>query len=682
MSFKLVLQFAVITLFNHKRIDIKLKNCKRYIVLFLCIIASSVSAQTAIIDSLHKNVYAAKNDQQKLEALLALCEQYQSLQRDSLDLYAPEVAELAAKSNNKKYKSLAALVNSNWYQRWGWADSALAFLEPEFSKNPVDNSETRDIYFKISRAKAMSLGSKSRLAEALEVLYKMLPEAEKYKDTLTIGLTCNTIGSITIARQQPKEAIAWMQRAIDISGKSKRFEEVLAPAYLNMANAYVQLGKPDAAEYYIHAGLPLCQKIQNLYYTATALRIQANIYKNARKYPAAEKALLEMMAIRKKINPENFFVEDNLQLADFYANSGQIEKAIAICEENLNKGDLHSVSNNETRTFNNDPKIRMDYLEVLAQYYKQANKLTNYQSTLEELIAAKDSFYAANSAEAIAELQTKYDVQKKEITILQQKIDLQRQNFMFYGLLLLTSILIIAGVILFSNYRKKQLQKTALMMLEEKKQAGEAIKKAEEKERVRIASDLHDNLGAYAAALVSNINYIDIPDTDEKNRTALAELAGNSNAIISQLNDTIWVLKKDALNLTAISDRIKNFIAKINKSYPDMQIEVSENIETDHLLPSSQAFHLYSIIQEAINNALKHSKGNFILVKFEASGSWTVTIQDNGNGLQGNERTKNSGNGLSNMKRRSDEAGWYISWTKRPDEHGTLVTIHSAAAIL
>ena len=655
-----------------------MNNIKRYIVSILCIICSTAHAQTAIIDSLHKKVYAAKNDKQKLEALIALCEQYQSLQRDSLDLYAPEVSTLAAKSNNKKYKSLAALVNSNWYQRWGWADSALAFLEPEFKNNPVDNADTRDIYFKISRAKAMSLGSKSRMAEALEVLYKMLPEAEKYKDTLNIGLACNTIGSITIARQQPKEAIAWMQRAIDIAGKGNRFEQVLAPSYLNLANAYVLLGKPDSAEYYIHLGLPLCQKIQNLYYTATALRIQANIYKNAKKYTAAEKAFLEMIAIRQKINPYNFFVEDNLQLADFYATSGQIDKAIAICEENLYKGDLHNAGNEGSRTFNNDPKIRMDYLEVLAQYYKQADKLTNYQATLEELVATKDSFYASNSAEAIAELQTKYDVQKKENTILQQKYDLQHQNFVLYALVLATAILLIAGVILFRNYRRKQRQKMDAMMIEEKKQSEEAVKKAEEKERVRIASDLHDNLGAYAAALASNISYMDIPATDEKNQNALAELAGNSNAIISQLNDTIWVLKKDALNLTAISDRIKNFIAKINKSYPDVQIEVSENIITDHLLPPSQAFHLYSIIQEAINNSLKHSKGNAILVTFISAGSWKVTIEDNGkNGMQASEKTKTSGNGLYNMKRRSDEAGWTISWEKGLSD-GTVVSIQSS----
>ena len=266
-----------------------MKSLQAYILSLLCMVFTAASAQTAIIDSLHKQVYAAKNDQQKLEALFALCEQYQSLQRDSLDVYAPEVSRLAAKSDNKKYKSLAALVNSNWYQRWGWADSALAFLEPEFSKNPVNDPATRDIYFKISRAKAMSLGSKSRLAEALEVLFKMLPEAEKYKDTLTIGLTCNTIGSITIARQQPGEAIGWIKRAIDISGKGKRFEEVLAPAYLNLANAYVLLGKPDSAEYYIRTGLPLCQKIQNLYYTATGLRIKANIYKQAKNYKEAEK---------------------------------------------------------------------------------------------------------------------------------------------------------------------------------------------------------------------------------------------------------------------------------------------------------------------------------------------------------------------------------------------------------
>lgn len=215
-----------------------------------------------------------------------------------------------------------------------------------------------------------------------------------------------------------------------------------------------------------------------------------------------------------------------------------------------------------------------------------------------------------------------------------------------------------------------------LMMEEERKQAEEAIKKAEEKERVRIASDLHDNLGAYAASMASNLSYIHLPDADERTNNALKQLANNSNAIISQLNDTIWVLKKDELSLTAISDRIKNFISRLRKSYPAVNIDVQENITIDHKLPSSQAFHLYRIMQEAVNNALKHSSGENILINIAGGNKWEVTIADDGKGFNINEVKPNAGNGLSNMMVRSSEAGWSVSW-ERSFPRGMVVKITS-----
>lgn len=649
----------------------------RVIVLLMLISCSFTGfAQTVLADSLRLSVYAAKTQEDKLKALINMFEEYHSINRDTLDTYGPVVKELAAASKNQRLKSLAELAYANWYYRWGWSDSSLVFIEPEIVRNSADDPATRDIYFKLTRAKAMYLGSKSRFAEALDVLYGILPKAEKYKDTLTIGLTCNTIGSIAIARQQPDEALKWINRAILVAGSNNSHLQVLAPAYINAGYAYASLGKMDSASYFINSGLPVCRQIQNLNYVATALRIQTNIYTATKQYDLAEKALLEMISTRAKLTPANFIVEDNIQLADFYANSGQIDKAIEICKRNLKKGDIVSSNDGSNEVVSNDPKLRVTFLEKLAGYYKQAGRLDEYQLSLEELVGAKDSLYAANSAEAIAELQTKYEVQKKENTILQQKFDLQRKNFLFYGSIALTAILLISGVALFRSYRKKQRVKVEIMMEEERRQSEEAIKKAEEKERVRIASDLHDNLGAYAASMASNLSHIHLPDADDITNNALKQLANNSNAIISQLNDTIWVLKKDELSLTAISDRIKNFISRLRKSYLDVNIEVNENITVDHRLPSSQAFHLYRIMQEAINNALKHSGGQNILINIIGENNWAVTITDDGKGFNISEVKSNAGNGLSNIMERSYEAGWTVSW-ERSFPRGMVVKIAS-----
>ncbi|MFZ1311570.1 MAG: ATP-binding protein, partial [Chitinophagaceae bacterium] len=381
------------------------------------------------------------------------------------------------------------------------------------------------------------------------------------------------------------------------------------------------------------------------------------------------------ISIRRLTSVGEFFVDDNLQLADFYANTGQLDKAIAFCKKQLQTGNVYDTAAKESATFTNDPKMRLAYFQALSKYYKQAGMYPEYQETLEQIIAAKDSFYVANSAQAIADAEAKYEVQKKENTILQQKYGLQRKNFFIYGAFGLLALALITVYFIFRDYRRRQRLKMTLALAEEKRITINAVKAAEEKERVRIAADLHDNLGAYAASLSSNLGYIQPLDKESAMSNAFRELNNNSNAIISELNDTIWVLKKEALSLTAISDRIKVFISRIQKSYPDLHIEVEEQVKTDHQLPSSQAFHLYRVLQEAINNALKHSKGKNIKVKITGDNNWNVSVADDGTGIDlSNESAGGGGNGLNNMKERCKEAGWEISWQKT-DSGGTIVKI-------
>lgn len=633
--------------------------------------------QTARIEALRKNISVAKGNDETLEAYILLFEEYQSINRDSLDIYGPVIKQLREKSKNTRLKSLAQLAYANWYFRWGWSDSALVFIEPELANNPVEDPDSRDIYFKLSRAKAYYLGAKSRYAEALDVLYAIMPEAEKYKDSLTLGLSLNTIGSIAMARSKPDEALQWVRKAVFISGKPPGNPQVLAPAYLNMGNIFAQLGNFDSAFYYVQKALPLCKALENLNYTATGLRILSNVHLQRGEFKEAEDALLKMMEVRRKTSPASILVEDNIQLATFYANTNQLERAIDICLKNLRKGSLMDAASDSIIVLTNDPKIRLTFLEALAGYYKKAGKINDYISSLEELVAVKDSFYEANSAQKIAELQTQYDVKSKENTILKQKYDLQRKNLLIYSTAALTVLLFLGSMYWFRHYRRRQ-QKRAIEMLEEEKSILlEAVRQAEEKERVRIALDLHDNLGAYAASMSANIGYLHMPEAPQEIQLALKELNNNASSIVSQLNDTIWVLKKDALPLTAIGDRIKKFIQSLAKSYPEVRIDVLEDIQDDLVFSSSQAFHLYRILQEGINNALKHSNGNIISIFLAASGVlWHVSISDDGVGMPGKGIFKEGkgGFGLNNMKERAQENGWDIQW-KKNDKGGTTVTI-------
>jgi two-component system NarL family sensor kinase len=641
----------------------------------LLLTAYCAQAQTHIIDSLKQYVYNAANDKDKLKAILDLCEEHRSIDRDTLDYYSIQARELAMKVGDKRSKDLAELAVANTYFRWGWIDSALATLDPLLSSNPVNDASGRDLHFKMARQKALYFGGKSRFSEALAVLYQLVADAERYRDTLTIGANMNTIGSISLLRSAPRVALEWFSKALEYSTHDDRYLPVIAGIYANMGDAYSQLNKNDSAEYYSEKGVQLFRQLQNLSSLAITLQKQSAIYLKSKKLEKAEQTLKDMIEVRKRTNDEGVWVDDNISLIDFYLATKQVDKAIAFCKEALLRGNAYD-SLGSGKLFTNSINLRLNYYEVLARCYKVAGKMGLYQQTLEDIIAAKDSFYMANSEEAIAEVQTKYEVQKKENTIVQQKLDIARNNIRYYLTLAGLFFIAVISYILFVSYRRREKLKMQLMLEIEKDISNKAVAKAEENERKRIAADLHDNLGAYAASIASNLDFIKRENKDNQEAVALQELHNNSRAIVSQLDDTIWALNKDELTLTAISDRLKIFARRIRPSYPHIEIEIEERIMDDISLPPTQAFHLFQVIQEAVVNALKHSGAAMVKVLLESDDhNWRISIIDKGKGMAEIKEAKGmGGNGLVNMKRRSEVSGWSVRWVP-VQPSGTMIVI-------
>lgn len=121
-----------------------------------------------------------------------------------------------------------------------------------------------------------------------------------------------------------------------------------------------------------------------------------------------------MIDVRRQTNDGAMWLDDNLTLVDFYLETGQADKAIELCQQALLRGNVADSSQPAGRIFANNVNLRLDYYQALARAYKYAGRDSLYQETLERIISAKDSFYLANSAQAIAEVQTKYEVQKKK----------------------------------------------------------------------------------------------------------------------------------------------------------------------------------------------------------------------------------------------------------------------------
>ena len=214
------------------------------------------------------------------------------------------------------------------------------------------------------------------------------------------------------------------------------------------------------------------------------------------------------------------------------------------------------------------------------------------------------------------------------------------QTWWFRILACLFAIAVLVSIIQQIN-QKKYRQKIQLLQMQQEIQH----------ERERISRDLHDNLGAYASAIASDAESISIDSLPNKN--ILTNLKANASEIMTNLRDTIWALHKESISVTGISDRFKNYIKKIEASYPGKEIIVNENIDSEQMLLPTVALNIYRIMQEALHNALKHSNADTIIILIKANGNVNISIADNGKGFASADNEL--GYGIQNMLARAKE---------------------------
>ena len=639
-----------------------------FLVLFATIIPFVSSGQTDLVKRLLSRVHHSEKPETRLNAILRLSAEYQSIHRDTLSHYASVSAKLASTTGATRHKAMAALIRGRAYLQWGWTDSSIAVTQPFITDSAPADAPGREIYFNLHRIQAISYAGKSHFREALALLYKIIQEAEQLNDSSVLATNLNTIASIAIARENNGEAL----KQLDLAHRYSTGDSHLAAIYTNRAQVYLQINELDSADFYSLLALRLSRKVENLNTLASALRTRSKMHIHRNEFAEAEQLLKEMISIRKLTSGEAGIVDDQLLLVELYLQTNQAEKAVILCREGLKQPGLELTGESGSTPHSN---LRLLYFEAMARAYKVMGDSLSYQQTLENIIMAKDEFYRANSARSIAELQVLYEVQKKENTIIRQQLDLTRKNLWFYGLSGLSAIIGLSAFLIIRNNHRKQRLRMIVMQEEEKRMAAAAVKEAEESERRRIAADLHDNLGAYAASIVSIVDLLKALYPNS-NGDIFEELGKNAQSIVSQLSDTIWVLKKDVLPLTAISDRLKSFTQRIGRSYPEITIDITENIQTDHLLQPSQSYHLFQIIKDGINNALKHSSCNLVSISIEGTDHWRVMITDDGKGMAGTITNTEGGNGLSIMQERAQDCGCTIEW-KPNYPTGTCVIIES-----
>lgn len=201
------------------------------------------------------------------------------------------------------------------------------------------------------------------------------------------------------------------------------------------------------------------------------------------------------------------------------------------------------------------------------------------------------------------------------------------------------------------NQMIDNIQKNTLELVDEKAKRVSALYDGQEFERHRISRELHDGLAQELIAIKMTLENL-ISKKDLLNDKKINELIGQINNSIDELRKISTDLAPSGILEFGFEIAIKNLCNQIQKS-SGVHIDFSWFGDFENIKQRTKIY-LYRIVQEALNNAIKHSEAGQILVQLtETNENLVLIIEDNGKGFKYNANDMGLGKGLFNMRERS-----------------------------
>jgi two-component system, NarL family, sensor kinase len=174
---------------------------------------------------------------------------------------------------------------------------------------------------------------------------------------------------------------------------------------------------------------------------------------------------------------------------------------------------------------------------------------------------------------------------------------------------------------------------------------------AMERERARIALDLHDDLGPVLSVIKFKVDSVE--PTDPEEREILVKASEQLDSLIDRMREVANNLMPRALHRKGLVAAVKEFISKAEGS-GNLRIEFTGDEEL--LITEEKSINIYRAIQEVIHNCMKHAKATKLTIRFEQSGGiLTILCRDNGAGFDYGKLSKeSSGIGLRSLKNRTE----------------------------
>lgn len=510
-------------------------------------------------------------------------------------------------------------------------------------------------------------------SEAIKNHLTALAIREKLKDTAGIATSLGNLALVYFDNQNSKEAERNALLSVQLAKKINKSSIVVSNLQL-LANVYGQDGKYDKALARDAEALVLCKQHNDMRGLSQVYSNMANCYTAMKQYDKGLKFQLEVLKIDEFFGDKKNISDTYMNISAIYTEQKQYKTALDWMQKGLTYAQESKYKQGEKQGWG-----------ALSNIYEQLGDYKNALATHQKFQAMSVKMINEKSNQQIALMQTTFDTEKKEqkIDLLNkentiQKLSISKQETTIAIIIGLMVVAIVVASLVYNRNKLKQKAQLQAQMLQHQDTLTKAVIDAEEHERKRIGADLHDGVGQLFSAVKMNLNGLFDRITLQREEDRF--LAENTLALVDESCKEVRVISHQMMPNTllrsGIASDLKKFIEKIDADSLKIKLETTGFKDQ---LESNVETMLYRIIQETINNVIKHANATQLdIVLRRDADEITAMIKDNGVGFDTTKPGGFEGIGLKNIQTRIEYLKGTIDYKSAPGK-GTTVTVNVPA---
>ena len=548
--------------------------------------------------------------------------------------------------DKEKIKDTYLQLSTNYYSI-GQLDSAIFYLDTliNFKKSIQEKHDLLSDFSMLGKL----YNEKAAYVEAQAVLIDALRLAEQVKDTFFMMSLYTDIAQTNAAQHLWKSTIENAQQAIALA-QIKQVRLIEAKNLEIQALAYHEQQLQDQAiELYLKA-LSIYESLNNAIGVADVFLKIGQLHQRNNDYQEAFQYVKQAIDTQKENGNVIGVINAQLLLGELYLQIDQFKEAIPILSDCLARSKTINHTNSERRT-----------LELLSQAYANKKEYQKAYQLYQQFTRLEDSLSSIATARMINEMEVKYkteikdnELKAQDITLNLKESQINQQKFQLITVgIILTLTLLLLGVLYYIYLKNKQLNRQRIETLKKEKEAQRlrAIIEGEEKERKRIARDLHDDLGALLATVKIRINALenDIPGLRKiPNYGQTEDLIDDACRTVREISHN---MAPSVLEQLGLEQAISNRCEIINNTH-NLNVDFIPH-GLDQGLDSSVQVSIYRIVQELLRNVIKHAKAKEVIVQLTVEDdNINLIVEDDGIGFNLDKIGNNRGLGLESITSR------------------------------